>query len=358
MLHLRQRGKIWYIGGTVKVGEETVAVDEFSSGLRKESDAKEVAKTKEFTIRKELLDGGSGRKGRLTIADCCAAYLTRPEPIQDYDKLRIGAFSEAIGNYKLGEVPMAWKAWVAQRPGISPGTLARERGILVSAINTGCEALDALPAPKVPGVKQSKEERVVLLSDEERKLLLQSYSASASRPATMLCHQGMRASEVLQLHWQNVDMQRQTIRIVSGESKSKRARTLPMHPDVYSMLVPLHAAWKAAVERAKTTRSNLPIYNHVFLSSRGEPYREARATRGGTGGNPIARAHDTACRLAGIEGFRVHDWRHDWAARMVIAGVDLLTIQRLGGWADLRMLGRYACFESSDHMQAAIMKIA
>jgi integrase len=124
------------------------------------------------------------------------------------------------------------------------------------------------------------------------------------------------------------------------------------------MLVPVYAEYLAVREKAKETRSNHPVPTNVFLSTRGEPYRASRATHGGTGGNPLAQAHATACKAAGVSDFRPHDWRHDWAARMVIGGVDLLTVQKFGGWSDLRMVERYASFANDDHMQAAIMKIA
>ena len=64
----------------------------------------------------------------------------------------------------------------------------------------------------------------------------------------------------------------------------------------------------------------------------------------------------TACAKAGIEGFRVHDWRHDWAARMVMAGVDLYTLMRLGGWSSLQMVQRYASV-SADHLREAMARL-
>lgn len=94
------------------------------------------------------------------------------------------------------------------------------------------------------------------------------------------------------------------------------------------------------------------------LSVRGEPYADTRGRDGGRqGGNPLSRAHATACEAAGIVGFRVHDWRHSWATQCVASGMDLLTLQRLGGWSSIRMVARYATV-TADHMAEALRKIA
>lgn len=71
----------------------------------------------------------------------------------------------------------------------------------------------------------------------------------------------------------------------------------------------------------------------------------------------MAKAHETACRIAGVEGFRVHDWRHDWAARMVMAGTDLYKLMKLGGWSSLRMVQRYASV-TGEHMADAVKRLA
>jgi integrase len=97
-----------------------------------------------------------------------------------------------------------------------------------------------------------------------------------------------------------------------------------------------------------------PQSGQVFLSSRGRAYGSQREAGGGS---PLDRAHATACRRAGVKGFRVHDWRHDWAARMVMAGVDLNSLMKLRGWEDLRMVQRYVAV-TGEHLCGAARRIA
>ena len=114
-----------------------------------------------------------------------------------------------------------------------------------------------------------------------------------------------------------------------------------MHPRVRLLLVGM---WHAA---------GRPERGHVFLSSRGQPYDDTQDE----GGNPLRRAHETACRRAGVRDFRVHDWRHDWAARCVMSGMDLYTLMRLGGWSSLAMVERYAAV-TAHHMRDAMARVA
>jgi integrase len=99
----------------------------------------------------------------------------------------------------------------------------------------------------------------------------------------------------------------------------------------------------------------MPTEGHVFLNRVGKPYSDTRDAPV-QGGNPLKNAHDSACRRAGISNFTVHDWRHHWASHCVMAGVDLITIMRLGGWKSLRMVQRYAAVDTS-HMREAVHKL-
>ena len=57
-----------------------------------------------------------------------------------------------------------------------------------------------------------------------------------------------------------------------------------------------------------------------------------------------------------VDGFTWHANRHTFASRLVMAGVDLRTVQELGGWRTLSMVQRYAHL-APGHLQAAIERL-
>lgn len=339
-LTVRLRGKVWHARGTVRVGKDTIPVPEFSTGQGARSGAQDVADREAARIRDAHLEGSAGRARRLTLAECFEDYLSRPGGVQPYDAARVVAFNEGIGHRSVTDLATAWQDWMRAHPRQSAGTIARWRTILLAAVRTGCEAR-GLPSPCLPGIKQRPKETVPYLSSGERRRLLAAYPPHAACPILLLAYQGMRTQEVLRLDWRDVDASRGTIRIRAEGTKSGKGRSVPMHARVQLLLVGM---WAAAGQ---------PDRGPVFLSSRSEPYQDTR----GVGGNPLKKQHALACKAAGVPGFRVHDWRHDWAARCVMSGMDLYTLMRLGGWASLRMVERYASI-SAEHAREAMGRVA
>jgi len=65
---------------------------------------------------------------------------------------------------------------------------------------------------------------------------------------------------------------------------------------------------------------------------------------------------ETALRLAGIENVTWHTLRHTFASRLVMAGVDLKTVQELMGHKSIAMTARYSHLAPS-HKLAALEKL-
>ena len=61
--------------------------------------------------------------------------------------------------------------------------------------------------------------------------------------------------------------------------------------------------------------------------------------------------------LAGLDGVRIHDCRHTFASHAVMSGLDLYTVGRLLGHADIASTERYAHLED-DHVREAAGRIS
>ena len=166
-------------------------------------------------------------------------------------------------------------------------------------------------AARINGVRHQRRLRF-LESEEEARLLNQA--RDLLRSLLILCiHSGVRlASEALTLRWDDIDLVRRTVTVAASYAKNGKTRSVPLNS----------RAWDAL--------SRLPkIGAYVFVKRNGLPYRYVR------------RRFDTVCRKAGLTNVMPHTLRHTFATRLIASGVDLRTVQELGGWAKIEMLERY-----------------
>jgi len=84
--------------------------------------------------------------------------------------------------------------------------------------------------------------------------------------------------------------------------------------------------------------------DRVFCNRDGMPYRSC------------CSVFERAVRKAEVKDFTVHDLRHTFASRLVMAGVDLPMVKELLGHRDISMTMRYMHL-SSDHKQTAVGKL-
>jgi integrase len=140
-------------------------------------------------------------------------------------------------------------------------------------------------------------------------------------------HLGQRFGEIANLTWDRVDLQRGFITLRSIDTKTKKARQVPLTPAVQSALYELSKV------RHLTTK-------HVFLYE-GQPIKS------------IKTAFKRAKRVSGVEGFRFHDLRHCAATNLRRAGVDTATAMRIVGHKSEKMWKRYNAIDEKDLTTAA-----
>lgn len=191
----------------------------------------------------------------------------------------------------------------------------RELAVLKSLFNR-CRAWRLFEGDNpVASVKLLKEprQRLRFLEPEEEDRLLAGCAEPLRTLILIGTNCGLRLkSEALTLRWDNVDVVRRTLTVAAAYAKNGTSRTVSLNSVVLAAL------------------SRLPrISDFVFAKHNGKPYHAIRGFR-------------AACQRAGLTGVTPHTTRHTFATRLVENGVDLRTVQELGGWATLSLIQRYA----------------
>ncbi|WP_175651433.1 tyrosine-type recombinase/integrase [Pseudomonas sp. Marseille-P9899] len=127
---------------------------------------------------------------------------------------------------------------------------------------------------------------------------------------------GMRRGELFSLTWPMVNFQTKTITVGGDTAKTSETRHIPMNAETFNTL----KAWKDQGGES----------SFVFPGLEGGRMEDVKSA--------WLKLLKEAC----ITGFRWHDMRHDFASRLVMAGVPLNTVRDLLGHTDIKMTLRYA----------------
>jgi len=163
------------------------------------------------------------------------------------------------------------------------------------------------------------------LEKEEIARLIPACPSYLEPIVTVALNTGMRKGEILNLKWNDLDFRNRLIYIL--QTKNKKVRKIPMNNIVFRTLL--------------RVRKN-PKSPYVFCKKKdGSPYRDIRD------------GFKNALKRAGIRHLRFHDLRHTFASHLVMAGVDLKSVQELLGHRTFDMTLRYSHL-SPDHKRKAV----
>jgi site-specific recombinase XerD len=171
-------------------------------------------------------------------------------------------------------------------------------------------------------------ERVRYLKDEEWERLraaaehIQDRSPYLVEKMVLARNTGLRRANLFRAQWTWVDWLTRVLRV--PRTKNNQAHAVPLNDTAYATLTRLHA------ER------------DLELAS---PYIFVHAHDARHAGKPVLdvkNAFHTALKDASVVDFTWHDFRHDYASRLVMAGVSLRAVAELLGHKGLRMVMRYA----------------
>jgi integrase len=227
-----------------------------------------------------------------------------------------------FGDFTLAEITPSFISDyknTRHREGAAPKTINNELALMSHAFNLAIkdwEWLKENPVKKVSREKVNNQIERWLTLEEEKRLLITS-PKWLREIVTFAINTGLRQGEILDLMWPLVDFSRRTMTIL--EQKNKGKDTLPLNENALAVLK----------ERDGVRHPNT---DHVFYN---ENMKRIDSSN-------LSRAFRSALRKAGIKNFRFHDLRHTFATRLVQAGVDLYTVQKLGRWKTISMVMRYA----------------
>jgi integrase len=199
-----------------------------------------------------------------------------------------------------------FQEWAKESTGY---TVNRNRKNLMAAWNWGQKFLSGWPqcpnpfalVPKFPYKKRSRyvppmedvEKVMEVMNEGDRTMLL------------CFLHTGARKNEIFKLKWSDVDFANNQIWLTTRKRKDgmEERDALPMTQELRQALL--------------KHRGKCGQYEYVFVSRKGEPYKE--------------RNHwlPRACTKAGVRVFRFHSIRHLTASWLDAHNVPLTTIQRI-----------------------------
>lgn len=244
-------------------------------------------------------------------------YLTdvTPNRISELrDKLSASPAGAAGGKFKKDD-----KGKVKTK---SPSTVVRYLASLSVMLTVAVEEwgwIDQNPALKVRRPREGIG-RVRFLSDSERHALL-TVCKESSNPylyivVVLALSTGARYSEIMNLRWRDVDLERGVARL--EKTKNRERRALPLAHEALQQVKAL-----AEISTCKPA-------NFLFARADGKAPMEIR------------KHWLNAVEDAGIEDFRFHDLRHSAASYLAMNGATLAEIAEVLGHKTLQMVKRYA----------------
>jgi len=313
------------------------------------------AEKAETVFKAELLRGKydlAGRKGEMLFKDLVSEYRDYARTNKKSwktEECRVKNLHEYFGGKKLREItPILIEKYrmerrrtpkVRQKSQDSKGpklvcnaSINREVSILrkMFSIAVANDWIDKNPcvANQVKPLREDSRRERFLEPWEEIKLLAQCKDGHAYLKPILICalHTGMRKSEILNLKWQNVDLEKGYLTVT--RTKSGKDRNIPISLTLRQHLCALR-------ENRQT--------EYVFTNPETQkPYFD------------LKRSFGDILEKANIKGLRFHDLRHTAATRMVTAGIDLIVVQEILGHASVSTTMRYSHPVPERKMQAIV----
>lgn len=248
------------------------------------------------------------------------------------DNLRLLTIFREFGSRTAASItPQDIERWLAGH-GWSAGTINRVRATLslIFRLAIANRKTDANPV-KLVRRKKENNGRVRFLSAEEEMTLRAVLASQFPEPMPELdiaLNTGLRRGEQYSLTWNDVDFGTKLLAV--SQTKNGETRHIPLNT--------------AALTAFDTLYRNSSGEGYVFTNRNGDRLLKGR------------HWFEPAIREANVKDFSWHCLRHTFASRLVMAGVDLRTVQQLMGHKTIQMTVRYAHL-APEHQMAAVERL-
>lgn len=210
-----------------------------------------------------------------------------------------------------------------------PATFNRYKALLSLVYRLGIknEKVTANPARDIERRHENNARDRFLRQEEEAALRAAIAELTPERMPELdiALHTGMRRAEQYGCEWSWVDLDRKTVTIPQSKNGDKRRVYLND-----TAVAAFRTLWRFSEGTGK-------VFAHLYRSN---------TTVGARGW------FERALTQAQVSGFRWHDLRHTYASRLVMAGVDIRTVQALMGHKTIQMTVRYAHLAPQHQLEA------
>jgi len=266
------------------------------------------------------------------LADDALVYSKAHKRSWGHDESRMKRLKEWMRDRPAETLsPAQIEKWFAEQK-LSPATMNRYRALLSLTYRIGNEnaKLSCNPARLIRQRRENPGRIRWLLPEEEVRLraeILKLFPHHMPELEVAL-NTGVRKGEQYSQAWPEIDLERRIV-------------TIPLSKHGETRHVPLNDLAVAAYQQLHELRAG---QDWVFLN------------QDGTRSTGPRKWFDKAVREAKLKDFTWHCLRHTFASRLVMAGVDLRTVQELMGHKTIQMTCRYAHL-APKHKLAAVQRL-
>lgn len=263
-----------------------------------------------------------------------ASVSTRSEKTVRLYRLTGRRFCDLFGDCFLTQITAAHvEEFLAALRHLAPATQTRYFRELSVAMNSAVKRgyLPRSPCAAVRAPRVPKNPPRLLEGEDVLKLLKSVEGTPYHGLLTTAAYTGLRREELVWLEWEDVDLKRRQIYVRNKPDhplKDHEARTVPITKLLIDVLkgLPRNGQW-------------------VFTSPEGKRWNSAN----------LSRRVAPLFRKVGIAG-AFHTLRHAYASHLVMAGVDLPTVQKLLGHSSITTTMIYA-HVAQDHVRTQVEKL-